>query len=97
MVGAHLEVFWTRRDIANPFALESFCFFAPALVLRVASLAETYVKNTVTLILLALFLPLAGSAQTSEAPSYPDSAEGFRHQLEDLIAIKKSGDEAAFR
>jgi len=63
----------------------------------VASLAETYVKNTFTLILLALFLPLPGSGQTSEAPSYPDSAEGFKHQLEDLIAIKKFGDEGAFR
>jgi TonB family protein len=44
-------------------------------------------------------LALAVGAQT-QAPQkspYPDSAEGFRQQLEDLISSYKSGDQIAFR
>jgi TonB family protein len=49
------------------------------------------------LIFLSLSLAPRLPAQTAENPSYPDSAEGFRQQLEDLIATKKSGDAAGFR
>lgn len=44
-----------------------------------------------------LFLPGRLYAQSAQTPSYADSADGFRQQLEDLVAAKKSGDEAAFR
>jgi hypothetical protein len=49
--------------------------------------------------LIPLFLlvctPLCGQAPPDAI--YPDSADGFRQQLEDLIATKKSGDAAALR
>ena len=36
-------------------------------------------------------------AQTASNPGYADSPDGFRQQLNDLIAAKKSGDDSAFR
>lgn len=54
-------------------------------------------RSSLLLVLLMLFIPPYSQAQTSANPSYSDSPEGFRLQLEDLIAAKKSGDEAAFR
>jgi hypothetical protein len=36
-------------------------------------------------------------AQTAATPSYPDSADGFRQQLEDLVSSYKSGDQTAFQ
>jgi len=49
------------------------------------------------LTLLSVFLASRPQTQTAENPAYPDSADGFRQQLEDLIAARKSGDAASFR
>lgn len=48
-----------------------------------------------TLLVIPL-VPMPVFAQTA-ASGYPDSTDGFRQQLQDLIATKKSGDEAGFR
>lgn len=54
-------------------------------------------RSSLLLALLTLFISPYSRAQTTASPSYADSPDGFRLQLEDLIAAKKSGDEAAFR
>ncbi len=54
-------------------------------------------RRAFTLVVLTLFIPTRPYAQTAASPGYSDSADGFRQQLEDLIATKKSGDETAFR
>ncbi len=43
-----------------------------------------------------LTLSVVAQAQTPQKSSYPDSAEGFRQQLEDLISSYKSGNQAVF-
>ena len=54
-------------------------------------------RRTCTLIPLIVFVCTPLCAQSSREVSYPDSADGFRQQLEDLIATKKSGDAPALR
>lgn len=49
------------------------------------------------LFLLITLLCVPFCAQTPATTTYPNSAEGFRQQLEDLIALRKSGNEAEFR
>jgi TonB family protein len=41
-------------------------------------------------------LGVASQARTRATSPYPDSADGFRQQLEDLISSRKSGDQTAF-
>ena len=41
-------------------------------------------------------LGVASQARTPATSPYPDSADGFRQQLEDLISSRKSGDQTAF-
>jgi hypothetical protein len=64
---------------------------------KVAFLIRSSMGRTFVLVFLTLLLPLQPYAQTPEPQSYADSADGFRQQLEDLVATKKSGDDAAFR
>jgi len=54
------------------------------------------VRSAIALVLLTVLLPPL-RAQIVASPGYPDSTDGFRQQLEDLVATKKSGDETAFR
>jgi TonB family protein len=51
----------------------------------------------IALLATTLLSGAAVRAQTSATPSYPDSADGFRQQLEDMVAATKSGDPAALR
>jgi TonB family protein len=44
-----------------------------------------------------LAFAVAAPAQAPQTSPYPDSAEGFRQQLEDLISSNKSGDQIVFR
>jgi TonB family protein len=48
--------------------------------------------------LLAATVPIGAAvrAQIAATPSYADSADGFRQQLEDLVSSYKSGDQTAF-
>lgn len=54
-------------------------------------------RTAFALILLTLSLQELVLAQTAANPGYADSADGFRQQLNDLIAAKKSGDASALR
>jgi len=62
-------------------------------------LAKESVVRALTLIILVSILALALAAQerTPSTSPYPDSADGLRQQLEDLISSYKSGDQIAFR
>jgi len=52
--------------------------------------------RAIVLVLLTVIVSSPLHAQAAASSSFEDSAEGFRQQLLDLIATKKSGDEAAF-
>jgi len=60
---------------------------------------EESAVRTFSIVLFVSFLAFGAvaHARTSAASSYPDSADGFRLQLEDLISSYKSGDQIAFR
>jgi TonB family protein len=49
------------------------------------------------LILLTLLIQSHTRAQAPASSGFSDSADGFQQQLEELIAIKKSGDQTAFQ
>lgn len=49
------------------------------------------------LVFAILLLPSQSYAQSPAKSGYAGSADGFRQQLEDLIAAKKSGDDSSFR
>jgi TonB family protein len=52
---------------------------------------------SLVIVISILALSLAAQTQAPQTSPYPDSAEGFRQQLEDLISSYKSGDQIAFR
>jgi TonB family protein len=58
---------------------------------------ELSVLKSLALFVLVLLIPLSRPAQDSAMPRYDDSAEGFRQQLEGLVAAKKGGNEASLR